>query len=53
MSDDNDINMSLFFTVRQKDRSAVAVEIVKASQLMSTACNVVVQVFTYPMLAVV
>jgi hypothetical protein len=53
VSDDNDIDMSLFFTVRQKDKSAVAIEIVKASQLMSTACNVVAQVFAYPMLAVV
>lgn len=53
MTDDNDVDMNLFFTVMKKDMSAMVIEMIEADPLIPPACNVAAQNFAYPMLAVV
>ncbi len=52
MADDNDVDVSLFFTVKQKDKSAMINGIVRAICLMSTTPNMAAHGFAYPMVVV-
>ncbi len=53
MTDDNDIDVDLFFTVKQEDKSAMIMEVVRLSREITEARNVAAQNSAYPMLTVV